>query len=559
MNGLTDNFDMVIQVGEQTIERIFQAMHRGGVIHHHYARAYNGKRIELVINAPRVAFQTAAFQDQLARANMVARVHYHSRDLGNSSDTGTSAVADVTIHSVLEISTGDPAPLSMGAELLADWQETTANDITVYGVNAAIEGEVKSALLDFLQNNRISYSIPALVTDAGPIGSSAFRFLATGGGGRPVLVVGMNVGNVIKGNKTGLTQFFVVQDWAIALADYFVLDEIRKNLSAQFGSLPPPIGNAPVVVSDSTVCVLDTPFGCVQTAQQQVILDSFDISLESGKIVLTGQATQKTAIWYIPDVSATFRAEATLSIGANQNLQVSISQPTIQLQQWYAQVFNFLSFNAIQSAVTNGVSSALSSGTQTGQISSLFSTQTLRALASIGMVVNLQLTPLATSVDIRPEAVIIHGTLTISQQFAPAEASLAVLTATSSPVNLIFHGGNSWAPGGQIAQFDFDFGDGTHDTTSNTAARFVVQHNYNPGTYNACLTITDGSAQSAKKCIIVQPGILVVEHIRQRGSAWEICTDEASQVIFQVTSSFSPLQGVLVTIAGDGGGITKIV
>ena len=183
---------------------------------------------------------------------------------------------------------------------------------------------------------------------AGRIGSLAFQFIPSGLGNSKVLVIGMNVGSTVKGSKAGIQQSFVKQDWALALSREFVLGQILNALKQRYGDIPPPFGSGPVTLSESTVCTIPTPFGCVEYSNQRIILENLDVSLSNGAIVFSGLLTQKTDAWYVPDISATFLANTTLSIDSNQDLIVSVGQPEIQLQQWYAQVLNFFLMNTLK-------------------------------------------------------------------------------------------------------------------------------------------------------------------------------------------------------------------
>src|SRR5829696_5380061 len=77
MSPFTNGFDIVVQIGEQAMERIFQAMHTAGLMQHYYARAHNQRRVELQISCPRIRFVTSGEP----RVDAVSRVYYHSRSL----------------------------------------------------------------------------------------------------------------------------------------------------------------------------------------------------------------------------------------------------------------------------------------------------------------------------------------------------------------------------------------------------------------------------------------------------------------------------------------------
>lgn len=550
MNSLTDAFDVALQVREGVVDQIFRAMHRAGPVQHTYARAYAGKHVTLQIASPDVTFVTAAGPDQRARALATSRVYYHARDLADARDPGTGAVADVTIRATLWLTSGDPAPVTPDTELAAEWIETARNDITVHAASAAVEDEVKDALLSFIRDQNRRFPLPALGSGSTTVGSIAFRFLPGAAGPAPILTVGMNVGNVVKGQKAGLQQVFVQQEWALALSDTFVLQSIRDGLLQRLGSLPPPNGPAPVTISDRTVCTFPTPFGCADHSRQRVFLDTFDVALESGRIVFSGGVRVATDAWYVPDVSATFRAEATLAVGANQTLSVSVSPPTVSVQGWFADVIDFLSSNALEDAVRDGVQSALQSGVAQGGLTSLFSTDTLTQLASLGSTASLQITPTATSVEIRSEAILIHGTVAVQNPSAAPSAAFVVLPGTS-PTRRILHAGQSWAPGGRLTQFRWDFGDQHSETTLGDNVRFVAEHDYAPGVYRACLTVTDNLGRTAQTCRTMRVRDLTLRHTPEGGGAptseWEVCEKSGPFTAeFQVRDGPMPMPDALV-------------
>src|SRR4051812_21349324 len=101
MSPFTNDFDVEIQVGEEAIERIFQAVHTAGVMQHYYARAYNQRRVELQISCPRLSFVTSGEPRVVASS----RVYYHSRSLSDAGDLGRGAVVDVSIRARLRLST----------------------------------------------------------------------------------------------------------------------------------------------------------------------------------------------------------------------------------------------------------------------------------------------------------------------------------------------------------------------------------------------------------------------------------------------------------------------
>lgn len=554
MNTLTDAFDAVLQVDQLALQEIYRAMHQAGTVEHHYVRAHHGRRVELSMAAPLITLQMATTLDGRLRGQMLVRVYYHERSLADAVDPGDSAVADVVVRACLEIPGGDPAPINADAVIVIDWDETTGADITVHGAAPALEAAVRGALLDFIHEEGAgTFGLGPLAQ----VGASSvtLRAIAAWAPRLPVLAVGLNLGPGPKGSRAGLQTVFCQQDWALALSRDYVLGRVRDALAAQLGSqLPPPLGAAPVVVSDTIVCTLETPFGCWDRARQRVFLDSLSVDLVAGAVVFSGTVRQVTDAWYVPTLSANWTASVTLGIGPNQILTATTSQPSVQLQEWYGVVTNFLTAGLLEKLVRDSIAAVLQAGLASGEVSQLFSLP-LRQLAAIGGPTQVDITPTATSIEVRPEALIVHGTLAGPATFPVPTSTFAVLP-TPSPTRLVFHAGESWAPGGSVIQYHWDFGDGTSETTAGTVARFVTHHVYTPGSYLACLTVTDNRGRTSKICQGVQPGILVLRHIpdpASRTREGEICLPPAViSVDFAVMGGGAPVADVLVTVIGTG-------
>jgi hypothetical protein len=192
-------------------------------------RAYDGKRVELVIGRPAISFETSPSTDEYARARITARVYSHSRSLSDPYDPGTSAAA--TFHALTRIglSGGDPAPVS-DARLTVDWQDTGPGVITVDSVPLALQYEVKDILVHLLQG-------------AGGK-ASAYRLKASGSWKRfsrisptsylpaPVLV-GMNIGAGIAGEGRAAVAFP-----GSHLPFRFVSGLIREKMRQRMGASP---------------------------------------------------------------------------------------------------------------------------------------------------------------------------------------------------------------------------------------------------------------------------------------------------------------------------------
>jgi Protein of unknown function (DUF3892)/PKD domain len=257
----------------------------------------------------------------------------------------------------------------------------------------------------------------------------------------------------------------------------------------------------PVTISDEVVCVLRAPGGaCLEYARQRVILESLDVSLRNGAIAFTGRVTQKTDVVYRPDVSARFQVEAKLEISAGGRLVVAVGEPEVELEQWYARVFDFLSSNALEQLVRDGLRGALAANIERGDVAGFFSAEVLGDLAALGGTARVAVRPRPETVVVRAAGVVLKGSAAVSTPSRSPSATFAALPA-GGPLRRIFHAGGSWSPLGPIEEYRWTTGDGHTEVTTGPDARFVIEHEYQAGgEYEVCLTVTDAMGQTASRC-----------------------------------------------------------
>lgn len=551
MNTLTGDFDLAVEITGPAIERLVEGMHGAGILRHTFVRTYQAKWVELLINCPQIGLFPAAAPDNITRATAVSRVLYHSRSISDSSDAGISAIADVTVRVKLYLTNGDPAPLNANTYLAADWSETTAADITVYSPNPAVVAEVQGALLEFIADEGGgSYPVPPIGTSP-PVGSAAFQFL-TGTGNW--VAVGLNMGAVVKGSKLQLTNPFVQsgQDWALAISSGYAVSQILSAMNAQLGGLPPPNGPNRVLLSDQNICIIPNPFGgCIASADQKVYLESLNITLQYGQILITGTLSQTTYAVVPITITASFQATATLSI-VNQSLQINVSQPTVQLQQWFAQFLNSLLGGAFTNAIANGIAGAIQSGGGAGSLSSLVSAATLQQLTSLGGAATVDLSVAMNSVGIVPDGIVVQGSLTVQNLSAlPVATGVAVRGPSALILNLDALG--SWSPAHHATSFLWNFGDGSAPVqSSNTAPAVAVAHTWPAaGAYTVTLTVSNESGASTTIQIPVKPGILelLAPQAINLAGPWALCEQAGYySITFTVMASGYPAPDAVVVI-----------
>jgi hypothetical protein len=398
---------------------------------------------------------------------------------------------------------------------------------------------VTGALLDFISGQGGSYPVPAIGTGNDAVSSLAFQFISGTGNW---LVVGLNAGGAVKGSKSQLRSNFIQEDWGIAISSEYAVKQIISSLSDQLGALPPPYGPNPVLLSDTTICLFPDPFGggCLVSADQQVHLESLGIALDYGQITISGTLRQDTSA-LLPPVTATFHAFATLSVAPDQSLQVAVSQPSVQLQEWYAQLLNTLAGGAFTGAIADGIQKALQAGSGTA-LSGLISAATLEAITSLGGTASISLDVNVNSISIVPDAIITQGTLDVGGRTGPPVAA-AVALPGSSALTMNLNALGSWSPAHHGTSFSWDFGDGSSQLQS---VDFAPSHAWAaPGVYTVRLTVSDETGTAATTAIQVKPGILeILPPPAGSMASWTICAQQGDfPISFTVLASGYPAPG----------------
>src|SRR5439155_27010990 len=131
-------------------ETVLHGQHRAAIFPHRIVRNSQGKRIDVVINSPRLVLESVR-TGQNPRARISSTVIYHSRQLDNATDYGQTAVARATVVARLRVTSNDQGLISDKSKLIIDFSDTTRDDITVGESPAELVMEVKDALFDYIQ------------------------------------------------------------------------------------------------------------------------------------------------------------------------------------------------------------------------------------------------------------------------------------------------------------------------------------------------------------------------------------------------------------------------
>jgi hypothetical protein len=371
--------------------------------------------------------------------------------------------------------------------------------------------------LDFLRGSGIAQAAGAVI-DRSP--------------GTPVVAVGLNFAARPGASSTHLTTAICHQDWALGLSADYLIEQLLARLDSDLGGLPPPYGQAPVLVDASPGA--------------EVYLDAFTVLVGAGQIDVAG-AVRRVAAGPFGTITANWTATITLSLNGAKRIDAAVSEPAVQLHEWYAVVGNFVTGGQIATAVAQVVHDQLAGGIASAGIDSLVSA-TVGRIAASGTTADVPVRVDAADVEIRPDAIVVHGTVTTLGTPGPPQVALTALQG-DDPGRLTLHAGGSWAPGGELTSIAFAFGDGSSQTFAGPNAALVADHTYAPGLYSPCVTVTDQSGRTATTCVPVQPGMLIVEVADS--PTWEFCSSQPT-ITFHVTSSGGGVPAAIITASGNG-------
>ena len=537
MNTITGGYDVVIQIQDHIVNKIFSAMHVAGAVQHRAVFVHQDQRVDLQLGRPNVVFLPTSPTDPTTRAQITVRCHLQLRPLADASALGTMRIANITARAAV-------ACIPQAAAIKYDWADTTAADIVLAGSpdDPALRAMIAKVI------SRIHGTNPASQAS-----NAAFRFLP--GNGSNLASIGLNLSVTGQGTWNQLNLAFLgTKDWSLALGRDYFLAKVREGMCARWQSLPPPYGPSPVLLSDQIACTLELAGNCLDHARRRVYLDRFEISLNLGAIMFSGTARAVTDAWYVPDLSADFSFTCVVGLDANQQLTITMGASAIDFNQWYAEIFDWLTFGALQGVVKNAFRDALLSDQARHELSGLFSSSVIENLAAMGRSVNVSTTPRADSVTVLAEAVIFSGSVEVAETSRSPIADLIVLRSNNDPDVRIFQAGGSWAPGGDLIGIDWNFGDGTTLSQRGDNVRLAVEHRYLPGEYVANLRVLDSSGRTFSYSTQVRVGhmtLVCTSPVIER-------TQSPASVTFTLTEEDGPVDSVNITLSAESWQTTGI-
>jgi hypothetical protein len=476
---LTGYADVVIQVDQAVIGEMVQAMYRRGVIGHYHAIAPGDRFVELLLGRHIVELvpTEAARPEPLARAMLP--ILYRARPLDDASALGTTATATATMRVRVV-----PRLQDDGTALIeTDWRSTTRADVDVPNVSEARRNRIADDILTFARiEGSGSYEVPVRLFALGEPTALVVSFL-DGAEGKRVASVGIGFGEWPGGKRpkvAGSMRSFLERDWAIAISAPLFIAQVRKAVGEEMGRLPPPIGPQPIRLPGA-----DT------------ILYSLDFYLDEGVISAAGEV----GLFGPPAVKARYQADLSLALDAEQRLTTQVENVTVQVNEWYAQIFDYITGGRLTDAVARGVRTALATGAGGRRLTDFFSTGLLRELAAAGTIAEIEAVPTAETLAISPAGILVQGSVDVRQPRERPRAEIVPVAIEAG--RAVLHAGQSWAPGGNIAGFRWEFGDGQAEETAGAQAAFVVSHEYATGNYEACVTVTDDAGEADRACVRV--------------------------------------------------------
>jgi hypothetical protein len=475
-NALTGLSEVALQVSEAAAERLVRAMHRAGATLHQGLTVSDDRRVELTLGAPESITLVPTDEDETeARARVEIPVLYHSRSLSDAGDPGDDATALLHVRARVA---SQAAPT--GIQLFIDWSETQDDDVDVTGPNGA---RVARDIATFARAQGAMGRDVQLPGLAGRARISELTTTFRRESGRNLVAVTISFGSSPPDNRQAAPgEVFLERDWALALSEHLVTERIRDGLEQDVGALPPPFGDTPVVLPGTT----------------DLFLDSFDVLLADGAIVFEGTLRRPGP----PVVTASYRAEVELQLSGG-NVQATVRDVTVQTNEWYASLADFISGGAIRAAVERGLRQALGAGAG-GRLSTLFSGDLLSEVAAVNTSRTINAEPVLEDLEVRDAGIVAQGSLEVMDLAAPPVAEFAVLPVRGAPRDRILHAGGSWAPGGQLTAFSWTLGDGDSEELSGAQTRFVLEHTYPPGTYTAQLTVVNDRGESTSAAQVLE-------------------------------------------------------
>ncbi len=451
---VTGAFDVVITLAPDALDQVIREMHAAATIEDRHVLYRDGNLIEIRLGPPLV--ESTAGGDGTRCAVTREALCWVSR-ADTPADPGFSAVAVIRAEARLEtVIHGDQGVVGLRLEFTAG-----AGDPVTIGTALSAEryAIVDAALREWVgtpDSGEWNTALPPELVDVKAIRTRLVE------GER--LQLGMAFEQQLPDH--GLPSPGLSSGWSIAFSRQFLAARMGAAFEARFGAVPPPAGEGRVEVD----------------AGSSIYIDYLELGLADGEVVLSGRAIRDVD----PVVSANFRLTFVVGLTNAGLLTVSLDDVTVDVVEWYARLFDFLSGSALSRALRDGLREAISASGGDG-VASFLSADLIGAIARAGTVRDVDIRPRVSWASVSPGGLVIGGNLRVPAQRRPRAVLTAVPGAVGAPV--VLYGGGSSVPGGSVSEVRWDFGDGTSEVLTGTDRALVAGHRYAPGRHRVQLTI----------------------------------------------------------------------
>ncbi|MFO1435198.1 MAG: hypothetical protein U1F34_02060 [Gammaproteobacteria bacterium] len=450
---VTASYDMAFQFSQGALQGVINSQHVARILVNRLVRIVDGRRVDIVVNSPRVILEDAHDPEQ---AILESYVFYNRRDPTKAHDLGTSAVFRVRVRLNVTIGGQNPAPLHSASQLHIDSTQTSIDDIfletafahndqlfpqvqhvsmdsppdklqelSIKSVKSGVETdfvtEAKATLLSLIHEcTTRRFPLPLLGSGDLRIGSAAFKFMNNQAAN--CLTIGLNENCGTHGSRAGLVQSFAKQDWALAFRGDYFIDKVNRALLAQY---PLPYQ----IIRKCTVEAKWPASGCLNWTTIKLV--ALSLALRDGYMELTGTLRITNSGPLIPDASPSFSARIDLEVTESGDCRTVISDVLVSLNDWRMDAIDFLSRDSLSSAIKKAVESAGLS-TSWGDVSGVVTSASLNKLAGVDGAADLQLTLQLRSVEVTMTEVVAHGVLIAPKcrEEPVADFSFAVIERT---------------------------------------------------------------------------------------------------------------------------------
>jgi hypothetical protein len=472
----------IVSISEAAVNAVLATMHAAQRISHHRVAALDGRFIDVTVGAPRIR-ESRCSHDERLEFRTTTRIRYAERDAGDRAGTPRQQTVDVDLTGFAETPKDHLYDEPVAISVPVGW---TGAALSEPGVDADRLGPGLHALAT---GGSGRFTVPHRGTRAAAArvlprwSAPAAPIPAPGGGDRPA--------------------------WQILVPAKAVIRDIRRGMRATLGAVPP--GPASAAGPATVIGGLDdAPYDLIAMTRMEIRLSDGHVEYDIN--VGTGDVRRR-----LPD-----RLHGRVAVDDSDSDRLTHGLASLQRR--------------IDASIRATLLDTTSERVALAGLSTLAELLTGGAAADLFV-------PVSRRID--PAGLILEGAVEDRFTAQPVEVSFT-LGPTNDPAEIWFHAGQSWAPGGTVARYEWDFGDGTVTATSD----FMERHRYaNPGDYTVSLTVHAEDGRQATASRAVAAGQVQVD------CQW--AGRDQSLLVVRVRSMGAPLEGVRVDV-GNRSGVTSV-